>query len=418
VLRRKTAARPPLPLLEPMILGEIIRVALDGLRANLLRSLLTALGIIIGVAAVITMIALGTGAERAVQDRIAALGPTLLNVYSGQDFRGGVATGGPTLTYADDTALANGARYIVGVVPELQKNFQIKYGDHNVNQDVIGTTPDFVPVRNYTLQAGRMFTAGDAGALRRYAVLGSIIPAQLHTTAAEIVDREVQIGPFPFTVIGVLSEKGGGPGSNDDDVIIPFQTARFRVIGTDRLRTITVKAVAVDSMNLAMIEIERVLRRQHKLLPGHDSDFRIRNQRDVLATFEQTTQTFKSLLAGVAFVSLLVGGIGIMNIMLVSVTERTREIGVRKAVGARGFDILFQFVVEAVVLCLIGGVIGILLGSLGALLLSRLAHWNVLISPASVLLAFCCSVAVGLAFGIWPARRAASLDPIVALHYE
>ncbi len=402
-----------------MIVGEVVRVALDGLRANVLRSLLTTLGIIIGIAAVIAMVALGTGAERAVQDRIAALGPTILNVFSGQDFRGGVAiNGAQSLTYADDTALEHGARYIVGVVPELQRGFNIKYGDRNVNQDVIGTTPDFAPVRNYTLSAGRMFTAGEAASLRRYAVLGSIIPAQLQTTAAQIVGQEIQIGPFPFTVIGVLSEKGGGPGSNDDDVIIPFQTARFRVIGTDRLRTITVKAIAVDSMNLAMIEIERVLRRQHKLRPGTDSDFRIRNQRDVLATFEQTTLTFKSLLAGVAFVSLLVGGIGIMNIMLVSVTERTREIGVRKAMGARKRDVLFQFVVEAVVLCLIGGVIGILLGSAGAMLLSRLAHWNTLISPAAVLLAFCCSVAVGLFFGIWPARRAAGLDPIEALRYE
>jgi putative ABC transport system permease protein len=402
-----------------MILSEGVRVALDGLRANALRSLLTALGIIIGIAAVVTMVALGMGAQRAVQDRIAALGPTILNVFSGQDFRGGVAiSGAQSLTYADDTALEHGARYIVGVVPELQRNFQIKFGNHNVNQDVIGTTPDFVPVRNYTLAAGRMFTAGEAAALRRYAVLGSIIPAQLQTTADQITGRDIQIGPFPFTVIGVLSEKGGGPGSNDDDVIIPFQTARFRVIGTDRLRTITIKAVAVDSMSLAMIEIERVLRRQHKLRPGTDSDFRIRNQRDVLATFEQTTQTFKSLLAGVAAVSLLVGGIGIMNIMLVSVTERTREIGVRKAVGARRRDVLFQFVIEAVVLCLVGGVLGILVGAAGAVLLSRLAHWNTLIAPSAVLLAFCCSLAVGLFFGIWPARRAANLDPIDALHYE
>ena len=402
-----------------MILSEGVRVALDGLRANALRSLLTALGIIIGIAAVVTMVALGMGAERAVQDRIAALGPTILNVFSGQDFRGGVAiNGAQSLTYADDTALEHGARYIVGVVPELQRNFQIKFGDHNVNQDVIGTTPDFVLVRNYRLASGRMFTAGEAAALRRYAVLGSIIPAQLQTTADQITGRDIQIGPFPFTVIGVLSEKGGGPGSNDDDVLIPFQTARFRVIGTDRLRTITVKAVAVDSMSLAMIEIEGVLRRQHKLRPGTDSDFRIRNQRDVLATFEQTTQTFKSLLAGVAAVSLLVGGIGIMNIMLVSVTERTREIGVRKAIGARRRDVLFQFVIEAVVLCLVGGVVGILVGAAGAVLLSRLAHWNTLIAPSAVLLAFCYSVAVGLFFGIWPARRAANLDPIEALHYE
>src|SRR5215471_17579249 len=211
-----------------MQLGEGVRVALDGLRANALRSLLTALGIIIGIAAVVTMVALGSGAQRAVQDRIAALGPTLLNVFSGQDFRGGVAIGGAsTLTYDDDTAIAHQAGYVAGVVPELQRGFQIRFGDHNVNQDVIGTTPDFVTVRNYGLSAGRMFTAGEAAERRLYAVLGSIIPDQLHTTAAEIVGQPIQIGPFPFTVIGVLAEKGAGPGSNDDDVLIPFQTARF-----------------------------------------------------------------------------------------------------------------------------------------------------------------------------------------------
>jgi putative ABC transport system permease protein len=402
-----------------MLLIEIIRVALDGIRSNKLRSLLTALGIIFGVGAVITMNALGSGAQQAVQDRIQALGPTLLNVFSGQDFRGGVAvSGAASLTFADALALAERARYIVDVAPELERSFQIKYGNQNINQDVIGTTSNFVSVRNYALTAGRMFTLGEDAARRRYAVLGAAIPTQLHTNGPALIGQEVLIGSIPFTVLGVLSEKGSGPGSSDDDVLVPFQTARFRLMGTDRLRTITVKAVTVDSMNLAMIELERVLRRQHKLRPGTDNDFRIRNQRDILSTFEQTTQTFKFLLAGVAAVSLLVGGIGIMNIMLVSVTERTREIGVRKAMGATQFNILFQFVVEAVVLCLVGGVIGIVLGSLGALVLSRLAHWNTLISPAAVLMAFCFSAAVGLVFGIWPARRAATLDPIEALRYE
>jgi putative ABC transport system permease protein len=233
-----------------------------------------------------------------------------------------------------------------------------------------------------------------------------------------MLGREIQIGGIPFAVLGVLSEKGSGPGSSDDDVLVPFETARYRLMGTDRLRTITVKAVDVNSMTLAMIEIERVLRRQHKLRPGADNDFRIRNQRDVLATLEQTTQTFKYLLAGVAAVSLLVGGIGIMNIMLVSVTERTREIGVRKAMGATKLNILFQFVVEAVVLCLVGGLIGIVLGTLGAVVLSLLAHWNTLISPIAILLAFCFSAVVGLFFGIWPARQAARLDPIEALRHE
>ena len=402
-----------------MLLGETVGVALDALRVNKLRSLLTMLGIVIGVGAVITMVALGTGAQQAVQDRIERLGPTLLNVFSGQDFRGGVAVSGAVrLTYDDALALMRDARYIDGVAPELQRGMQIEFGNQNINQDIIGTTPNFVAVRSYPLTTGRMFTEGENAARRRYAVLGAQIPDQLHADSRAMIGQEVRIGGIPFTVLGILSEKGSGPGSSDDDVLVPFETARYRLMGTDRLRTITVKAVDVNSMTLAMIEIERVLRRQHKLRPGTADDFRIRNQRDVLATLEQTTQTFKYLLAGVAAVSLLVGGIGIMNIMLVSVTERTREIGVRKALGATKLNILFQFVVEAVVLCLVGGAIGIVLGTLGAVLLSLLAHWNTLISPIAILMAFCFSAAVGLFFGIWPARRAARLDPIEALRHE
>ena len=402
-----------------MLLGETVGVALDALRVNKLRSLLTMLGIVIGVGAVITMVALGSGAQQAVQDRIERLGPTLLNVFSGQDFRGGVAVSGAVrLTYDDALALMRDARYIDGVAPELERGMQIEYGNENINQDIIGTTPNFVTVRSYPLTAGRMFTEGENAARRRYAVLGAAIPNQLHADGRAMLGQDVRIGGIPFTVLGILSEKGSGPGSSDDDVLVPFETARYRLMGTDRLRTITVKAVDVNSMTLAMIEIERVLRRQHKLRPGTDNDFRIRNQRDVLATLEQTTQTFKYLLAGVAAVSLLVGGIGIMNIMLVSVTERTREIGVRKAMGATRLNILFQFVVEAIVMCLVGGTIGIVLGMLGAVLLSLVAHWNTLISPLAILMAFCFSAAVGLFFGIWPARRAARLDPIEALRYE
>jgi putative ABC transport system permease protein len=204
----------------------------------------------------------------------------------------------------------------------------------------------------------------------------------------------------------------------DEQVLIPLQTARYRVIGTDRLRSITVESANLDDINLTMLEIERVLRREHKIRPGEDNDFQIRRQADVLSTFQQTTQTFTYLLAGIAAVSLLVGGIGIMNIMLVSVTERTREIGIRKALGATRFNILFQFLVEALVLCFVGGALGIGFGSLGAVILARLAHWNTLLSPVSILLAFGFSAAVGLFFGIWPARRAAKLDPILALRYE
>jgi putative ABC transport system permease protein len=404
-----------------MLLGETVRVALEALRANKLRSLLTMLGIIIGVGAVITMIALGSGAQKSVQDRIQALGPTLLSIYPGQSFMRGVASEQRvSVTMNDDTALANNARFVTAVVPELTRSLQVKQGNLNINVNVVGTTPSYVPVHSYTLTAGRTFTAGDDAARRRVAVLGSAIPDMLNANRTAIIGQEILIRGIPFEVIGVLSEKGsqGSFFNPDEQILIPLETARYRVMGTDRLRSITVQAADLSAMNLATLEIERVLRRQHKIRPGQDNDFQIRNQTDILATLQQTTETFKYLLAGIAAVSLLVGGIGIMNIMLVSVTERTREIGVRKALGATQLNILFQFLVEALVLCLLGGLIGVVLGSLGAVVLSRLAHWNTLISPLAILLAFVFSAAVGLFFGIWPARRAASLDPIDALRYE
>jgi putative ABC transport system permease protein len=403
-----------------MLLDETVRVALQAIRANKLRSLLTALGIIIGVGAVITMIALGTGAKKAVQDRIQALGPTLLTLFAGQSFRGGVAQNNRvSLTMDDDTALANQARYLVAVVPELATSLQVQIGSQNANVSIVGTTPNYVPVHTYTLTAGRMFTNGENQARQRYAVLGASVPTMFNANPAALIGQEMQVRGIPFTIIGILSEKGSQGFSNpDEQILIPLETARYRIMGTDRLRSITAQVDSLTNMNLAMIEIERVLRRQHKIRSGGDNDFQIRNQTDILSTFQQTTQTFGFLLAGIAAVSLLVGGIGIMNIMLVSVTERTREIGVRKALGATRANILLQFLVEALVLCLVGGSVGVLLGTVGALVLSRVAHWNTAISPFSILLAFVFSAIVGLFFGIYPARRAAALDPIVALRYE
>ncbi|HUK20685.1 MAG TPA: ABC transporter permease [Gemmatimonadales bacterium] len=403
-----------------MLLGEIVKVALEALRANKLRSLLTMLGIIIGVGAVITMVALGSGAQKSVQDRIQALGPTLLSVYPGQSFMRGVASNNRvSLTMDDDTALANHAQYVSAVVPELSQNLQVQLGDQNINVSVVGSTPNYAPVHNYAVTAGRMFTAGDDAARRRVAVLGASVPGMLNSNRDAMIGQQLMIRSIAFEIIGVLSEKGSQGFQNpDEQILIPLETARYRVMGTDRLRDITVQARDLASMNLAMIEIERVLRRQHKIRPGQDNDFQIRNQTDILATLQQTTDTFKYLLAGIAAVSLVVGGIGIMNIMLVSVTERTREIGVRKALGATRFNIMFQFLVEALVLCLVGGIIGVVLGSGGAIVISTLAHWNTLISPLAIFLAFVFSAAVGLFFGIWPARRAAGLDPIVALRYE
>jgi putative ABC transport system permease protein len=405
-----------------MLIGEIILVALGAIRANKLRSLLTMLGIVIGVGAVITMVALGSGAQKAVQDQIERLGTNLLTIYPGQSFMRGVASGDRvSLTMDDAKALENTSAVIANVVPEIAGNQQVKYGNQNINVNVNGTTPNFLRVQNYELIAGRMFTPGDDEARRRVAVLGGGVPEMLGSNGQAMIGQTIQIRGIPFEIVGLLAEKGmssGFGGNPDEQILIPLQTARYRVVGRDRLRSLTVEVSHPDSVNIAMLEIEQALRSAHGIRPGGDNDFQIRNRSEFLTTFEETTRTFTFLLAGIAAVSLLVGGIGIMNIMLVSVTERTREIGVRKALGATRRSILFQFVVEALVLCLMGGVIGIVVGAGGAMALSRLANWNTLISPGAVLLAIAFSAGVGLFFGIWPAQRAARLDPIQALRYE
>jgi putative ABC transport system permease protein len=405
-----------------MLLGEIILVALGAIRANKLRSLLTMLGIVIGVAAVITMVALGSGAQKAVQDQIERLGTNLLTVYPGQSFMRGVASGERvSLTVDDAQALEHTSPVIANVVPEIGGNQQVKYGNQNINVNVNGTTPNFLDVQNYQIVAGRMFTKGDDEGRRRVAVLGGGVPNMLGSNGPAMIGQTLQIRGIPFEIIGLLAEKGqsaGFGGNPDEQILIPLLTARYRVMGRDRLRSLTVEVSHPDSVNIAMLEIERALRSAHGIRPGGDNDFQIRNRTEFLTTFEETTRTFTFLLAGIAAVSLLVGGIGIMNIMLVSVTERTREIGVRKALGATRRSIQLQFMVEALVLCLMGGILGILLGSGGAMALSKLANWNTLISPGAVFLAIAFSAGVGLFFGIWPAQRAARLDPIQALRYE
>ncbi|KPK78284.1 MAG: hypothetical protein AMS25_16285 [Gemmatimonas sp. SM23_52] len=404
-----------------MLFGEVIRVALSAIRANKLRSFLTMLGIVIGVAAVITMVALGTGAQKAVQDQIQSLGTNLLSVYAGQSFHRGIASADRvSLTTDDATALSRDAHVLTAVVPELRRSQQIEYGNKNINVSVMGTVPEFVPVNNYGIAVGRMFTAGDGLARKRVAVLGYAVPDMLETNRAAMIGQQILIRGIPFEIVGVLEEKGtmGGWHDPDEQILIPLQTAQYRIFGSDRVNSITVQVVHPDSVTVAMIEIERIMRREHGIAPGRDNDFQIRDRTEFLETMEETTQTFTFLLAAIAAVSLLVGGIGIMNIMLVSVSERTREIGVRKALGATKRNILMQFLIEALVLCMMGGVVGIIAGSGGAVALSRLANWNTFVSPQAVLLAVTFSAAVGIFFGIWPARRASLLDPIEALRYE
>jgi putative ABC transport system permease protein len=404
-----------------MLLGETVAVALQSIRANMLRSVLTMLGIIIGVGAVITMVALGSGAQKAVQDRIAALGANVLTVTAGQANFGGIRITDRTILSTDDyDALLRDAHLLKAVEPEMQQSLQVKYGNQNSNLNIVGTTSNYITVRNYTVPYGRMFTEGEDQARQRYAVLGASVPRMLGGNPAGMIHQTLLIRGIPFEIIGVLSEKGsaGGFGNPDEQILIPLETARYRVFGSNRLRSFSIQVADGVPVEQGMVDIERVLRRQHKIRPGGENDFTIRNQQDVLSTQEQATQVFTSLLASIAAVSLLVGGIGIMNIMLVSVTERTREIGVRKALGATRLNILMQFLIEALTLCLLGGILGILLGVGTSILLSKVMQWNTLISPMAVAIAFLFSAAVGLFFGLWPARRASRLDPIVALRYE
>ena len=403
-----------------MLISETVAVAFQSIRANKLRAALTMLGIVIGVGAVITMVALGSGAQKAVNDRIAALGANTFTVYPGQQFRGGVSQATRVgMTTDDYLAVRNNARQIKAVVPELSSNLQVQYGSKNSNTSIVGTTANYPQVNNYTVTAGRFFTEGDNDSRQRYAVLGADVPDQMESNGAAMIGQTLLIRGIPFQIIGVLSPKGSqGFNNPDEQIYIPLSTAQYRVLGTNRIRSMSIQVADSVPIQQGMVDLERVLRAEHKIRPGQDDDFQIRNPQDILATQQEATKVFTMLLASIAAVSLVVGGIGIMNIMLVSVTERTREIGVRKALGATKNNIMLQFLIEALVLCLFGGILGILIGSGAAIVLSRVAQWNTLLSPTAIVVAFGFSAFVGLFFGIWPARRAASLDPIVALRYE
>ena len=402
-----------------MLISETIRIALSSIRSNLFRAALTMLGIIIGVGAVITMVALGTGAQRAIDEQMAALGGDILAIESSFWFSRGVARDQQTLTTSDATALTIGTQHIDEVVPELNSRFQVKYGNRNINTAILGTTPNYLDVHGFEVAAGRMFTRADDAARRRVAVLAADVPGMLDTDADGIIGRNLSIGSIPFEVVGVLVAKGTTGWRNpDDDIWIPLSTAQFRVTGNEFVERISVLVDDSSSVEQAMLEIERVLRREHGILPGRDNDFAMVNRKQFAESRQAATQIFTFLLAGIAGVSLVVGGIGIMNIMLVTVTERTREIGIRKALGATRGNILLQFLVESTTLCLLGGALGLLVGATAATLLNRLAGWQTVVTAESAMMAFGFSATVGIVFGIWPARRASQLDPIDALRHE
>jgi putative ABC transport system permease protein len=406
----------------PVLLTEAFLVALDSLRVNKMRSLLTMLGVVIGVAAVIAMVALGNGAKAQVEARVAALGTRLLQVDAARVQQGGIAVANAVrLTEKDAQFLQEHSTMLSEIEPQQDRRIQVTYRNQNTNTQVTGASSNFLTVRGYELDVGRMFTTHEDQARLRLAVLGADVIATLNMPSADaVLGERIRIGGLQFEVIGVLKAKGsqGGFGEPDSQIIIPFETGRFKVFGTPYLNDLFVVAAREDSVPEALIQVEQLLRRAHRIAADKPDDFRIRSSAEYLSLLGSTTETFTALLAGIASVSLLVGGIGIMNIMLVTVTERTREIGVRKALGATRTNILIQFVSEAVTLCVVGGLIGAASGVGVARVLSATMGWNTVVGPESIMLGFLFSAGVGLVFGVWPARRAAGLDPIEALRYE
>jgi putative ABC transport system permease protein len=402
-----------------MLIFEIIRVALQAIGANKMRSVLTMLGIVIGVGAVITMVALGTGAQQSVESQLQALGTDVLTVRPGQGWHRGVRSSDARMYLTDSYAVERGADAIELAAPEMVSNAQVEYGRSNANVRVTGTTASYSELNNYEPEYGRFFSEAENSGRRRVAVLGGTVPEMFSATPLEMLGQNISIRNVTFEVIGVLEAKGGSGWFNQDErIFIPVETAQFRIMGTDRIGSFNVKVASGYSQTAAMAQIEQVMRREHKLRVGAENDFYVQDRAELLGTMQEATQTFTFLLAGIAAVSLLVGGIGIMNIMLVSVTERTREIGIRMAMGATRRQVLTQFLLEALVLCLVGGFVGIGLGFGASKTLANLANWTTAVSPEAVGMAVAFSALVGLFFGAWPARRAASLDPIEALRYE
>ncbi|MEW6457108.1 MAG: ABC transporter permease [Acidobacteriota bacterium] len=405
-----------------MNIYNIIKVAFRSLRKNKMRTFLTMLGIIIGVAAVIAMISIGQGANASVQENIRKMGSNLLIVFPGSFHRGGVRGGmGTVISLKEDDvkALLEESKSISMASPTVRTGAQVVYGNMNWATGVEGVYPDFFYIREWPLVSGRSFTMQDVHGQTKVCVIGKTVYEKLFGNE-DPIGKIIRIKKLPFTVIGALASKGqsGGWRDQDDVIFAPLYTVQRKMMGITNINTIHLSVISKDMMNDAKEEIRQVLRKRHKLLPSQDDDFTIMSQTEISEAAESTTRIMTILLGSIASISLLVGGIGIMNIMLVSVTERTREIGIRMAVGAKERDILVQFLIESVVLSLIGGIIGMIVGIFSSEMISYFAKWPTLISSQAILLAFLFSSGVGIFFGFYPAKKASSLNPIDALRYE
>ncbi len=397
-------------------------IALPALRRNAMRSLLTALGIIIGVASVIAMMAAGKGAQASVQKRVSSLGENLLTVFAGSAKSSGVNVGqgsANTLTTADASAIQREVPDVIAVSPEVSLTAQVVANGRNWSTNVVGEAPSYLGIRDWPLERGINITERDIQTAAKVALIGSKTAEELFGPL-DPVGQVVRVRNIPFVVIGMLSAKGSGMGgqNQDDRLIIPFTTAMRRLTGDRNLRSISVQIRSADRMEVAQQQIAALLRQRHRLPADRDDDFNIFNQKDIADTVTSVTGIITTLLGAISGISLLVGGIGIMNIMLVSVTERTREIGLRMAVGAQPFEIQLQFLFESVTLSVLGGGVGVMIGIAMAQLLKVIMDFDAIVDTRSVLVAFLVSSAIGVFFGFYPARKAARLDPIAALRYE
>jgi putative ABC transport system permease protein len=403
-----------------------VKIAFSALRINKMRSALTMLGIIIGTSAEIAMVAVGSGAQARIKEQIASIGSNLIIVTSGSITSSGIRMGtgnAQTLTQDDGVVILRECNAAASTAPAVRGGAQVVYGDNNWSTQIMGTTPDYLPIRDLAIEKGQAFSDQDVDGATKVALLGKTVINNLFY-GEDPVGKTIRIKKVPFTVVGTLVPKGQSPtGQDQDDVILmPISTAKKRVIGTSQTNYAAVGSIMVQAREGRSAEVQEqimgLLRQRHHLQFNEDNDFTIRNMEEVFKAQESSASVMSILLAAIASVSLIVGGIGIMNIMLVSVTERTKEIGLRQAVGAKTFDILSQFLIEAVTLSIAGGVAGIILGITASMFISYFAKWAILVSPGSIVVAFLFSALVGVFFGFYPARKAAYMDPIEALRYE
>ena len=401
----------------------LIKIAVRALANNKLRGFLTMLGIIIGVASVITMLAIGQGSKRSIQAQISEMGSNMIMIHPGADVRGGVrqdASAMETLKLQDYEDIVDETRFVSAVSPSVNSSGQAIYGANNAPTTVYGISPDYLEIRRYKVEDGDMFTEQDIQTAAKVCVVGKNVVDNLFPDGGNPVGKVIRFQKLPFRIVGVLESKGyNSMGMDQDDLILaPYTTIQKKVLAITHLQGITCSALKEEYTDQAIDEISEILRRNHKLKESDDDDFTIRSQQELSTMLTSTTDMMTVLLAAVAGISLLVGGIGIMNIMYVSVTERTREIGLRMSIGAKGIDILAQFLIESILISVTGGLIGVVFGVGAALVVNGVAHFPIYIQPWSVILSFAVCTVTGVFFGWYPAKKAAQLDPIEAIRYE